>query len=202
MAANDEVDSTAVLNSTSFAKSLKIYGTKDYNNNGVHYSNVNMVVGFNKVKFLDKCSCTSPNRDRTLCFDAIAAELFKEGEIWHSRNLLKDAMDTLASLHGWVVRLNRSSIQCNRYGTDATSRNFASGPLQVGCTFRIQLTALVKNKSLKEAEGTNRAKWVFTDNWDGPVQVKNANCTHGRMCTPGTQNRIDMIIMYNIYLAL
>jgi len=124
MAANDDADSTTVLNnSILLARSLKSYDTKDYNNNGVHHSDVNMVVGFNQVKFVDKCGCTSPNRDRTLCFDTIAAELFKGGEIWQSRSLLKDAMDTLASLHGWVVRLNRSSIQCNRYGTDATSRN-------------------------------------------------------------------------------
>ena len=191
MAANDDVDSTTVLNnSILLARSLKSYDTKDYNNNGVHHSDVNMVVGFNQVKFVDKCGCTSPNRDRTLCFDTIAAELFKGGEIWQSRSLLKDAMDTLASLHGWTVRLHRTDIQCNRYGTDVTSRNFASGPLHVGCTFRIQLTALVKDKYLKEAEGTNPAKWVYTDNWDRPVKVKKANCTHGEMCTPGTQNRI------------
>ena len=192
MAANDDIDSTTTVlnNSILLARSLKSYDTKDYNNNGIHHRDVNMVVGFNQVKFVDKCGCTSPNRDRTLCFDTIAAELFKEGEIWQSRSLLKDAIDTLASLHGWTVRLQRTNIQCNRYGTDATSRNFASGPLHVDCTFRIQLTALVRDKYLKEAEGTNPAKWVYTDNWDRPVKVKKANCTHGEMCTPGPQNRI------------
>ena len=174
--------------STLFARGLKTYETRSFVGSDGTTSSARMVVGFDEEKFKATCLRSSPDYNSLLCnFDAIAKELVKVGEIWENRDLLDGAMKRLATLHGWTQRKEKKSIKCNRYGETDTSRNYVGGELKVGCTFKVDLAALIKQRYKAKEEST---KWVYRDIWSGPVEIKKANCNHGGACTPGKQNLI------------
>ena len=176
--------------STLFARGLKTYATQSFTKNNITESKL-MVIAFDEKQFQEKCSLKSPAYESSMCdFDKIAAELFKEGEVWLNRDLLIRAVKTLSELHGWSFKLHRTCIECNRFGEDVTTRNYAGGGLKCGCTFRIKLSALVFNKE-KAFKPNGKAHWKRNPDWDGPVQISEACCTHGGSCRPGKQNRID-----------
>ena len=176
---------------TSFVKELKTFDTKScVVTNGTTQSG-SMIVAFNLQQLTEVCHRNSTKYNSSLCdFDVIASEIFKEGETWVDRTLVKDVMDRLASLHGWTTKITQAHLQCNRFGTNDTTRQFASGSLKSGCPFRITLTPWNRSKTKKVILTTGKQKWIYTDDWSAPVIIQRANCTHGGTCDPGKQNRI------------
>ena len=137
--------------STSFAKSLKTYGTISY---GEKNENRLMVVGFDKELFIRTCSTASDDYDETKCnYDDIMTELFKVGETWISRELVDLAVTLVSEKHGWLSTKKQCFIRCNRFGkNDNESRDFANGSLQSGCTLQIAIKALVTTRYLPEGQ--------------------------------------------------
>lgn len=87
-------DADTTLKSINFAKSLKTYGCISYKERIDHpqQKTVNdAVVQFNVMAYLDKCSSGSPHYDASFKLDIIASEVFKGGEVWANRELVKDA---------------------------------------------------------------------------------------------------------------
>ena len=111
---------------TSFVKELKTFDTKScVVTNGTTQSG-SMIVAFNLQQLTEVCHRNSTKYNSSLCdFDVIASEIFKEGETWVDRTLVKDVMDRLASLHGWTTKITQAHLQCNRFGTNDTTRQFA-----------------------------------------------------------------------------
>lgn len=176
----------------SFVRGLKTFETRHCIGGDGATCSGTMIVAFNKNRLTDVCYSNSPNYNPSLCdFDLIASEIFKGDETWVNRGLVKEVIDLLAKLHGWVAKLTQKYLQCNRYGTDDTSRQYAAGALKCDCTFRITLSAWKRDKHKKEATSTKAAKWIYSEDWDAPVTIKSANCKHGGMCKPGKQNRIS-----------
>ena len=136
--------------STSFAGSLKTYGTISF---GEKNESRLVVVGFNKELFIRTCSTASDDYDETKCnYDDIMTELFKVGETWISRALVDLALTLVSEKHGWHSKKKQCFIRCNRFGTnDNESRDFANGSLQNGCTLQIALKALVTTRYLPDS---------------------------------------------------
>ena len=164
-------------------KNLKTFDTKScVVTNGTTQSG-SMIVAFNLQQLTEVCHRNSTKYNSSLCdFDVIASEIFKEGETWVDRTLVKDVMDRLASLHGWTTKITQAHLQCNRFGTNDTTRQFASGSLKSGCPFRITLTPWNRSKTKKVILTTGKQKWIYTDDWSAPVIIQRANCTHGGTC--------------------
>jgi len=147
----------------SFVRGLKTFETRHCIGGDGATCSGTMIVAFNKNRLTDVCYSNSPNYNPSLCdFDLIASEIFKGDETWVNRGLVKEVIDLLAKLHGWVAKLTQKYLQCNRYGTDDTSRQYAAGALKCDCTFRITLSAWKRDKHKKEATSTKAASIVKT----------------------------------------
>jgi hypothetical protein len=133
----------------SFVRELKTFETRQCIVGDGATRSGTMIVAFNKNRLTDVCYSNSPDYNPSLCdFDLIASEIFKEDETWVNRGLVKEVMDLLAKLHGWVAKLTQKYLQCNRYGSDDTSRQYAAGALKCNCTFRITLSAWKRGESI------------------------------------------------------
>ena len=187
--------------STSFAKSLKTYGTISY---GEKNERRLMVVGFDKELFIRTCSTASDDYDETKCnYDDIMTELFKVGETWISRELVDLAVTLVSEKHGWLSTKKQCFIRCNRFGkNDNESRDFANGSLQSGCTLQIAIKALVTTRYLPEGQkDKDKKKWSYRHHWDQPVEIKEGTCTtHGGNCQPGRQNRVAVMSRAGVYI--
>jgi hypothetical protein len=177
---------TLQTSAADFACSLKKYGDVTFGQSGKERT-CNMVVNFNKSRFVQICDPTSDDHDPLMCdYDAIAAELLKPNEIWQSRDLLWAVMNLLAEYHGYSTCLTKEYINCNRRGTDQTTREFSEGPLKGGCNFHVILTALQTERSLPQGAKKYRYKKL----WDKPVKIRSCCTTHGGSCRLSEQNRV------------
>ena len=116
-----------------------------YDDEGLDYL-VQTIVSFDVKTFTAKCNHHSPTYDSSLVdFDIISLEMFKMNERWLTREHMHSVMLVLADTHGWSVRRNRLCLQCNRFGIpdENASRNFMSGNLKSGCTFRLIISVRV-----------------------------------------------------------
>lgn len=104
------------LKSISFAKSLKTYGCISYKErvDQTQQKTVkDVVVQFNVMSYLDKCSSGSPHYDASFNLDIIAAEVFKSGEVWANRELVKDALTAQSNCQGFTIKVEKDWIGCN-----------------------------------------------------------------------------------------
>ena len=183
---------SSVLNhSRTFARSLKTYGNIEYRHNPQEtvVVSIQCITKFNTKEFQNKCNPVSTNYDSSINFDDVASELFKEGEIWSSRDkLLNPAMEELANFHGFNIVKVKTAICCNQRGKGGgTTRHYIQGDLSCDCPFGVKLQALSKTRY--KAKPKSR-KWCYQFNWNAPVIISKAMCGHGLNCTPGKQNRI------------
>ena len=91
-----------LINSRSFARSLKTYGSFEYYPNMLENCVVSArgVTSFNKKAFQNKCNPASINYDSSINLNDVSDELFQVGEIWSSRDMhLYPAMQEHAKLH-------------------------------------------------------------------------------------------------------
>jgi hypothetical protein len=184
------------LKSISFAKSLKTYGCISYKErvDQTQQKTVkDVVVQFNVMSYLDKCSSGSPHYDASFNLDIIAAEVFKSGEVWANRELVKDALTAQSNCQGFTIKVEKDWIGCNRVGAPDKNhgrRDYMTGTLKANCTLRMCMKALSKHREKKE----NQKKFYYTNDWTGPVMFSddpNKMCTtHGGDCTPSVENKI------------
>ena len=172
--------------STLFARSLKKYADVTF---GKKNETRCMVVDFDYASFYDHCSISSDKYDPDKCdFDKMAAEIFKPGELWKSRELLKKVLNVIEQKQGWSSTNVKTHIRCNRYGNDDTTRDFTSGSLKAGCTFTINLKPLVKTSYLPESQKGKEAKrkLSYKPHWDEPVEIlaKDTCTTHAGKLSP------------------
>ncbi|KAL7552459.1 hypothetical protein ACHAWF_016605 [Thalassiosira exigua] len=193
-----------------FAEKLKIVQSMniDDNDDGVESP---VVMAFNHELLLLKCKSDSPQYAPDLSnFTELAAALFREGEIWKDRDLLYSVTKAIAGLEGWCVRLNGQSIQCNRYGVPNTKRDYHSGPLRSGCTWRISLSPLsrlkykpqqkVDKENLEQQAQSKRGQqWQYKSDWSRPVKIATVVGKHGGDCCPGRMNRVDVMSRSGTY---
>ena len=188
MASSESPSAPAAHPSVALAQALKVYGDREYKPLSARLPVVAwMVVGFDKDLFVKQCNPASDEYDASVDFDLLAAELFKEEEIWVSRDLLMAAMQQLAMLHGFQVKCEKESIMCNRSGEAKSSRNYHGGVLQAECPFEVKMKCLERERYLPTPTAT---RYEYRDQWSRPVKIKVANCAHGGRCTPSRQNRI------------
>ena len=107
-----------------------------------------------------------------------AHSLFKVGDKWRDRALLRKALDCYAAQVGFqiITGLN-CSLQCSRFGIARTVQTYYSdlGTLKAGCTFKIGM------KSTDYMNG--RPCWHDGIN----VIITQACCNHGGGCRPSPQ---------------
>ena len=177
--------------SVSLARRMKIYGNIKYQPNITYSRGLTTTRGVLEYKsdiFFKYCHPASPSYDASIDFDEVARELFKQGEVWASRdNHVFRAVEDLSALHGFYPKKEKETISCNREGkSDDASRNFIAGQLGGDCPFHLTLKPLSK-QSYKATEAAS--KWSYRKLWDGPVQIASCNCEHGGLCRPSRQNR-------------
>ena len=187
--------------STLFARSLKKYQDTTF---GPNNDTRSIVVAFDEDLCNHTCSKDSVDYNPNKCnYDEIMSELFKEGEVWLSRDLIHKAMGSIAGNHGWECSKTRTDIVCNRYGHSRSSaRDFSAGELQANCTLIIKLKALVREKYFPASQSNKDQKkpsWRFF--WDQPVQISKGTCTlHGGQCQPCRQNRVAVMCRAGTYI--
>ena len=186
MSPTDHTNSHPSIN---LAKALKQYGSHTYTPDARKPDKkvtCTMVVACNSELFHKKCHPASPSYDPDIDLEILAGELFKNGEIWASRdNHVSVAMADFEKVQGFVSRNEKRTIVCNRVGDAKTDRNYADGDLAAGCSFKIKMTPQVKLAKYLPSK-----KWSYTDVWTEPVRIDNAHCKHGGQCRPGRQNRV------------
>ncbi|KAK1748651.1 hypothetical protein QTG54_000590 [Skeletonema marinoi] len=96
-------------------------------------------------------------------------------------------MMRLNVMENCMAGFRQKQMSCNRFGKNSTSRDYVVGTLKVGCTCKLDITPLVKEKYFATKESK---KASYKDIWDEPVMIRNANCEHGGSCMPGKQNLI------------
>ena len=148
---------------TLFARTLKKYENTTF---GARKETRDVIVEFDDQLFNRTCVPASPDYNEEKCnYDEIMAELFKEDEVWLSRELILKAIDSIAALHGWTAAKDKENIICNRYGSGRSSaRDFSSaGQLQANCTLIIKLKALVTKKYFPELESarSNCTRYMY-----------------------------------------
>jgi len=187
------LDSSVIL-----ARQVKQYGTITFQKltNNPKKESMEMVIGFDKELFIQKCNPASPNYDCTIDFNILADELFQKKEVWAARDgVLWEAVNEVAKYHGFSIKKEKEFIRCNRFGESQSSRNFASGPLACNCTFMIQLKALSRQAKLMMSAPKKGAepkeKWRYTNTWTAPVMIIDKCCEHAGGCTPSKLNRLD-----------
>lgn len=183
-----------------FARSLKKYQNTTF---GPKNEIRNVIVEFDEQLFNRTCATASPDYDLNKCnYDEIMAELFKEGEVWLSRELILQVMELIAGRHGWTPAINRDTIICNRYGHSRRgARDFSTGELQANCSLIIKLKALVKERYFPPSQGTKvQRKPSYKPDWNQPVQILQGTCTiHGGQCQPGRENRVAVMSRAGTY---
>jgi len=182
---------------SAFIASLKIYDDEclDFL--------VRTIVSFNSKTFTAKCNHLSPAYDSSLVdFDIISREMFKKNERWLTRELVHSVMSVLAATHGWSVRKQRLCLQCNRFGMpdEQPTRNFMSGNLRSGCTFRLTIGATVNTRYIVENSTAIRLKPTYRADWDAPIILSEVNCEHGGSCVPGRGNRVAVAKRAGLYI--
>ncbi|KAL7533759.1 hypothetical protein ACHAXR_009974 [Thalassiosira sp. AJA248-18] len=176
---------------SNFVQSLKICELQTIQSFNSITEDRTVIIGFDKEKFLAKCTPKGSTYDPMLAdYDRIAAVLFTEGELWASRSLLHQVMKSLAGLHGWTTTLDRRTVRCNRFGKNASrtekQREFTTGPLRQDCTFSITLKPMHRERTMN-ANGT---KFLYKDIWDDHVEISRAVTNHGGGCCPSATNRV------------
>ena len=89
-----------------FTQSLKTYGNVDYHPNPLNKNSLSIrcVIGFDKKSFQSKCNPASLEYDSSIDLNVIAAEFFKKGEVWSSRDdLLHSTMNEHSKLNGYNI---------------------------------------------------------------------------------------------------
>jgi hypothetical protein len=190
-------DADTTLKSINFAKSLKTYGCISYKERIDHpqQKTVNdAVVQFNVMAYLDKCSSGSPHYDASFKLDIIASEVFKGGEVWANRELVKDALTAQSNCQGFTIKVEKDWIGCNRVGAPNKNhghRDYMTGTLKANCTLRMYMRALTKHREKKKVD---QKKYYYMNDWTGPVVLSddpNKMCTtHGGDCVPSIENKI------------
>ncbi len=183
--------------STLFARTLKKYENTTI---GARKETRNVIVEFDDQLFNRTCAPASPDYNEEKCnYDEIMAELFKEGEVWLSRELILKAIDSIAAMHGWTAAKDKENIICNRFGSVRSgTRDFSAGNLQANCSLIIKLKPLVKEKYFPESQVIR--KWKYKPDWNQPVQILQGTCTkHGGHCEPGRQNRVAVMSRAGTY---
>ena len=144
--------------STLFARTLKKYENTTI---GARKETRNVIVEFDDQLFNRTCAPASPDYNEEKCnYDEIMAELFKEGEVWLSRELILKAIDSIAAMHGWTAAKDKENIICNRFGSGRSgTRDFSAGNLQANCSLIIKLKALVTEKYFPESQRIK--KWKY-----------------------------------------
>lgn len=190
---NNDADTT--LKSIHFAQSLKTYGCISYKERVNHLEQKtveNAVLQFNVMAYLDKCSSGSPHYDASYKLDIIASEVFKGGEVWATRELVKDALTAQSNCQGFTIKMQKDWIGCNRVGEPDKNhdhREYMTGTLKACCTLKMCMKALTKHIEKKE----NKNKYYYMNDWAGPVMFfdnPNKMCTaHGGDCVPSVENK-------------
>ncbi|KAL7545888.1 hypothetical protein ACHAWF_014596 [Thalassiosira exigua] len=140
----------------------------------------------------------------------LTAALFRDGEIWKDRDLLYSVIKIIAGLEGWCAKLSGQCIQCNRYGPPKTNRDYLSGPLRSGCTWRIALSPLFrfkykpqrkdeKENEEKQTQARRGQQWQYKSDWSKPVKIATRVGKHGGDCCPGRMNRVDVMSRSGTY---
>jgi hypothetical protein len=154
-----------------------------------------IIVGFDEKTFEKHCCRLlpdeepNPHYDEGLDMDSMAAELFKQNDVWISRDVLYHALSAFATVYGFKVVKTRNMLVCKRYGSDNGNRNWSAGPWKVGCPFSISLKALHTERRATENPkdpGKNLGP-KCRPVWEREVLIKEANCTHGGGCRPGEE---------------
>ena len=123
------------------------------------------------------------NFDSSIDLNVLASELFKDGEVWSSRDkLLYPAMNELSKLHGYNIMKNKNTICCNHHGKPSTTRNYVEGDLKCNCPFMVKMKPLSKMGYKSNPTSSN---WAHHLHWDVPVIITMAICEHGKNCDPG-----------------
>jgi hypothetical protein len=193
---NNDTDEDTTLKSIHFAQSLKTYGCISYKErvDSLHQKTVeNAVLQFNVMAYLDKCSTRSPHYDASYKLDITASEVFKGGEVWATRELVKDALTAQSNCQGITINRQKDWIGCNRVGEPDKNhdhREFMTGTLKACCTLKMCMKALTKHREKSE----NKNKYYYKNDWAGPVMFSedpNKMCTaHGGDCVPSVENKI------------
>jgi len=148
----------------------------------------NMVCGFDEVSLNRNCSQSSDEYNPAVCdFDALSEALFREGDIWASRDLLMATVSKIATLQGWTARMERMHIVCNRADRHGRKKTDISirRRLAAGCTFKLALTPMVRDRKAPPATTTaKRPKVNYIPRWDMPITIREAVCHHGGDCNP------------------
>ena len=180
--------------STSFAYSLKKL-------DGLSLT----IVGFDEKSLVEKCSRTvieedglerhNPEFDERLEMDLMATELFKQGEVWISRDILYHALSSFGAVFGFKVVKTRNMLCCKRYGSDNGNRNWSQGPWKVECPFSLSLKALHTERRLTEnpKDPEKNLAPKCRPIWEREVLIKEANVVHGGGCKPGMERAVAVV---------
>ena len=119
--------------------------------------------------------------------------IFVAGSKWKDRTLIRNAVNSYASIAGFSVFHSSEYIRCSRFGEPKkkSSRDFLGGQLKCGCSFSITLASSQKVKQMpKKISSSSKPK--YRANWDDnvPVIIKKANCKHSGLCKPSPQQQL------------
>ncbi|KAL7525422.1 hypothetical protein ACHAWF_002523, partial [Thalassiosira exigua] len=152
------------------------------------------IQGFDFAKFDRICNVSSPYFHPDLAdFGEISKCLFRQGDNWASRDLLKSVIDKIAGLEGWTVIIKHHTLVCNRRGKDKSKRSFKSGALKANCPWKIHIKPLhyISYEPEKRNSGHHgRAKNSYKPNWNLGLEITSVHVAHGGDCSPGRENRI------------
>lgn len=173
----------------------------------------NIIIGFDDKTFVERCSryiSTSDGEDvlnphyQEMDMDAMAMELFKQNDVWISRDVLYHALSAFASIFGFKVVKTRNMLVCKRYGSDNGNRNWSAGPWKVGCPFGLALKALHTERKMTENPKDPEKATVpkCRPVWEREVLIKEANCLHGGGCRPGEERALVVKKAPKVRLAL
>ncbi|KAL7544230.1 hypothetical protein ACHAWF_016691 [Thalassiosira exigua] len=152
------------------------------------------IQGFDFAKFDRICNVSSPSFHPNLAdFEEISKCLFRQGDNWASRDLLKTVVDKIAGLEGWTGIIKHHTLVCNRRGKDTSKRSFKSGALKANCPWKIHFKPLhyISYEPEKRNPGHHgRSKNAYKPNWNLGLEITSVHVAHGGDCSPGRENRI------------
>ena len=163
-----------------------------------------LVTGWDDNHLRELCLPSSPRYDPSLVMNDLFKSIFPADEWWSSKDMLYSAVKDFSRIAGFCPSTNHNYIQCSRFGSDSTVRNYSAGPLAQDCTLKFYLRAMHTLRSVQRSipqVGGRNQKFRIRKDWKKETCIvaettkspKRSSCwSHGGRCTPGIQNMVQV----------